>query len=144
MPAAGVPDSITWKWTNNGVFSVKSAYKAQFLGSFRHLKADLIWKARTEPKCKTFTWILLQNKILIVDNLSARGWPHHHATTLCSGPLETGLHLCLRWPFAREVWDQVLAHENMTLPPMWTPLFTPQHRRLVEMCGGLFSKELKD
>ncbi|WVZ97032.1 hypothetical protein U9M48_042597 [Paspalum notatum var. saurae] len=113
----GIPDSITWKWTPDGIFSVKSAYRAQFLGSFRHLKADLIWKARTEPKCKIFAWILLQNKILTADNLAVRGWPHQQACTLCSGLLETGLHLCLQCPFAQEVWNQVLAQENFTLPP---------------------------
>lgn len=28
-----------------------------------------------EPKYKIFAWILLQNKILITENLAARGWP---------------------------------------------------------------------
>ncbi|WVZ96648.1 LOW QUALITY PROTEIN: hypothetical protein U9M48_042260, partial [Paspalum notatum var. saurae] len=67
-------DSIVWKWTPDGVFSIKSAYRAQFLGSYRHLNADFIWKAQAEPKRKLFSWILLQNKILIADNLAARDW----------------------------------------------------------------------
>ncbi|WVZ96688.1 hypothetical protein U9M48_042292 [Paspalum notatum var. saurae] len=113
----GIPDSITWKWTPDSIFSVKSAYRAQFLGSFRHLKADLIWKARAKPKCKFFAWILLQNKILTADNLAVRGWPHQQACTLCYGPMETGLHLSLHCPFAQEVWNQVLAQENLTLLP---------------------------
>ncbi|WVZ62234.1 hypothetical protein U9M48_012000 [Paspalum notatum var. saurae] len=114
---SGTPYSITWKWTPDGIFSVKSAYRAQFLGSYRHLNADFIWKARAELKCKIFAWILLQNKILTADNLAARGWPHQQACTLCAGPLETGLHLFLHCPFTQEVWGQVLAQENWTLPP---------------------------
>ncbi|KAJ1294148.1 hypothetical protein BS78_01G123700 [Paspalum vaginatum] len=35
-------DSIVWNWTPDIVFSVKSAYNAQFLGSYRHLDADFI------------------------------------------------------------------------------------------------------
>jgi hypothetical protein len=114
----GVPDTITWKWTPDGVFvRFYGAYRGHLLGSFRHLKVDLIWRARTELKYKIFAWILLQNKILIAGNLAARGWPHQQACTLWSGPLETGLHLCLHCPFAQEVWNQVLAQENLTLPP---------------------------
>ncbi|WVZ91565.1 hypothetical protein U9M48_037717 [Paspalum notatum var. saurae] len=111
-----LPDSIAWKWTPDGIFTVSSAYKAQFLGSYSHIKANFVWRARAEPKCKIFAWILLQDKLLTANNLAARGWPHQPSCSLCNGPLETGLHLGLHCPFARAVWDQILAWEEMTLP----------------------------
>ncbi|WVZ62277.1 hypothetical protein U9M48_012041 [Paspalum notatum var. saurae] len=71
-----LPDSIVWKWSPDGIFSVNSAYRAQFYGSYSHLNANFVWKAQAEPKCKIFAWILLQDKLLTANNLAARGWPH--------------------------------------------------------------------
>jgi hypothetical protein len=72
----GVQDSITWKWTPDGIYSTRSAYRIQFQGCYRRFQPDLIWKAHTENKCKFFAWILVQNKILTADNLQLRNWPH--------------------------------------------------------------------
>ena len=55
----GVQDSIAWKWTPDGKYSTRSAYRIQFQGSFRKFRPDLIWKACTENKCKFFAWILV-------------------------------------------------------------------------------------
>jgi hypothetical protein len=30
-----IPDSVSWRWTNDGVFSVKLAYAIQFEGAIR-------------------------------------------------------------------------------------------------------------
>jgi hypothetical protein len=112
----GVRDSIAWKWTPEGVYSTRSAYRIQFKGSFALLRSDLIWRAQVENKCKIFAWILLQDKILTAHNLQKRGWPYHEHCVLCNGPLETGLHLCLCCPFAKEVWSLVISWENLNLP----------------------------
>ncbi|WVZ94823.1 hypothetical protein U9M48_040667, partial [Paspalum notatum var. saurae] len=78
--------------------------------------------ARAENKCKVFAWILIQNKVLTADNLARRGWPHQTSCTLCNGPLESALHLCLTCPFAREVWSRILAWENLSLPQHADPI----------------------
>jgi len=86
----------------------QNQHRAQFLGSYSSPQNQLIWQAREENKCKVFTWILTQNKILTADNLAQRGWPHQNScAALCNGPLETGQHLCLLCPFAKVVWTQV-------------------------------------
>jgi hypothetical protein len=108
----GVPDSITWKWTPDGTYSTRSAYRMQFCGSFSTFRSDQIWKAHAENKCKVFTWILIHGKVLTADNLQRRGWPHQDHCALCNGPLETGLHLCLHCPFAMAVWNQILTWEH--------------------------------
>jgi hypothetical protein len=56
-----VPDSITWKWNPDGVFTIKSAYNAQFIGSYNHINSVFVWRARVEQRCKIFAWILLQD-----------------------------------------------------------------------------------
>jgi len=114
-------DSISWKWTTDGTYTSSSAYRAQFLGSYRGHKTSLIWSAKAENKCKLFAWVLIQNKLLTADNLARRGWPHQPSCSLCNGPMESGLHMCLSCPFAQEVWIQVLAWENLTLPQQIDP-----------------------
>lgn len=111
-----VQDIITWNWSSGGIYSSRSACKAQFFGSYYGHNLDLIWRAKAENKCKLFAWILIQNKILTADNLARRGWPHQTSCTLCNGPRKSGFHLCLTCPFAQEVWNRVLAWENMSLP----------------------------
>jgi hypothetical protein len=90
----GVRDSITWRWTPDGVYSTRSAYRIQFKGSFRYFHTNIIWKAQVENKCKIFTWILVQDKILTAQNLQKRGWPHQDHCVLCNGPLETYTFVC--------------------------------------------------
>ena len=68
-----------------------------------------------------FAWIIIQNKILTADNLARRGWPHQTQCVLCNGPLETGQHLCLLYPFAQAVWHQVLSWESLDLPQETNP-----------------------
>jgi hypothetical protein len=93
-----VQDTITCKWTADGTYSTHSAYRIQFRGSHRKFQHDLIWKARTENKCKIHVWILMHDKILTADNLQKRGWPHQEHCVLCNRPLEIGLHLSLLCP----------------------------------------------
>jgi hypothetical protein len=69
----GVKDSITWKWTPDGNYSTRSAYRIQFRGSFAKFPRDHIWKAHAENKCKVFTRILIHEKLLTADNLQKRG-----------------------------------------------------------------------
>ena len=59
-----------------------------------------IWKAKAEPKCKNFAWILLHRKILTADNLERRGWPHD---PLCNSAPETSPHLCKDCPYTNVV-----------------------------------------
>lgn len=100
-------DKIAWKWTADGQYNTNSAYKVQFLGSYRRYRTSDIWRAQAENKCTIFTWILIQNKVLTSDNLAQCGWPHQDACALCNGPLETGYHLYIACPFAQTVWNQI-------------------------------------
>jgi hypothetical protein len=43
-------DEIVWRWTANGVYSSKSAYEAQFRGSYCTYNCSAIWKAKVEGK----------------------------------------------------------------------------------------------
>jgi hypothetical protein len=59
---------ITWNWTADGSYSVATTYECQFLGSMVMFPAPALWKSLTEPKCKSFAWLVLHDRVLTVDN----------------------------------------------------------------------------
>jgi hypothetical protein len=52
-------DTISWRWTTNGDYTTKSAYRIQFEGCYSKLKLSPIWKAKAEAKCHFFAWTLM-------------------------------------------------------------------------------------
>ena len=54
-------DQITWRWTPDGTYTTKSAYNAQFLGSFSNFRREYVWRADAEGKHKFFAWLLIQS-----------------------------------------------------------------------------------
>jgi hypothetical protein len=99
-----VEDEIRWRWTEDGEYSTKSAYLAQFEGRFTQIKITPIWKAHAEAKCRFFAWTLLHKRILTASNLYKRGWIEDTDCRLCGNELETPTHLCKSCPFTKEVW----------------------------------------
>jgi hypothetical protein len=97
-------DEIKWRWTIDGQYTTQSAYRIQFVGRHKKPATTPIWKARAEPKCRIFAWILLQHKILTANNLAKRVWPHNPLCQLCNLSAETLTHLCLECPFTQNVW----------------------------------------
>ena len=93
MQVSNTPDSIAWKWTADGVYTAKSAYEAQFLGSYSPFRGEFIWQAEAEGKQRFFAWLLVQSKILTADDLVARQWPCNPICSLCSQEQETSSHL---------------------------------------------------
>jgi hypothetical protein len=97
-------DQILWRWTAHGTYTTKSAYLAQFSGSYSDIMAETIWKAHAEGKLKFFAWLLVQAKILTADKLALRHWPCNPICSLCDQEAETAAHICIQCPFAKEVW----------------------------------------
>jgi exonuclease III len=113
----GHRDTISWKWTADGSYTASSAYMAQFHGSFNTFSTDKIWKAHAEPKCRFFSWLVLQGRILTADNLAKRGWPHDPICQLCLCAPETPTHLCKDCPFTMAIWNQVRTWLGMGVAP---------------------------
>jgi hypothetical protein len=106
------PDSIRWTLTADGNYSASSAYLAQFNGSFPKFKAEKIWDAHAEPKCKLFSWLALHGKLLTADMLAVRGWPHDPTCLLCGSAPETAAHLCKDCPYSMAVWTTLQSRDN--------------------------------
>jgi hypothetical protein len=101
-------DAITWNFTADRRYTVKSAYQAQFLGSVRTNYDLNTWKNWAPPKCKFFSWLAIQNRIWTADRLAARNWPHEPTCVLCRAALESGLHLFVECRFTKRIWEEVV------------------------------------
>jgi hypothetical protein len=78
-----VPDTITWTLTDDGQYSARSAYGAQFFGRIQLPHLQYVWKIRAEGKVQTFLWLLLQTRKWTAERLRARGLPHDSLCCLC-------------------------------------------------------------
>jgi len=89
---------LSSSWTANSQYMVKSAYLAHFNGSVEHYKRNILWKARSEEKCRFFACTVIQNKIIMAKNLGVTS-KFVSLCDLCNGPLKTITHTLLAWPF---------------------------------------------
>lgn len=97
-------DHIIWNLTADGQYTASSAYRAQFIGCTRNPRLNAIWKAWAPPKCKIFTWLILQNRVWTSDRLAKRNWDHSDACLLCRQTMETALHLLSDCRYTRQIW----------------------------------------
>ncbi|KAK1632962.1 hypothetical protein QYE76_007277 [Lolium multiflorum] len=115
----GVADAFVWRFSADGAYSSKSAYRLQFLGATSSPFVKLIWSATAAPKCRFFGWLFALNRLLTADRLLARRWPNSYFCPLCRRSLETALHLLVECPWARRVWTAVaIAHHLPVLSPL--------------------------
>ena len=114
-------DSISWKFSEDGQYSARSAYQAQFIGSMSTDFERLIWRVWAPPKCKFFSWLAIQDRIWTANRLARRGWPHIPLCALCRSTQESGIHLFANCRFVKRIWREVAlwtASENL-LPSSW-------------------------
>ncbi|GJM88808.1 hypothetical protein PR202_ga05374 [Eleusine coracana subsp. coracana] len=63
------------------------------MGATYQFPAKALWGAKTEPKCRFFTWLALHNRALTADNLAKKNWPCEPTCPLCYCIPETTQHL---------------------------------------------------
>ena len=105
----GTTDDITWKFTNSGLYTASSAYKAQFEGLPRSTMPEMVWKNWAPPKCKLFAWLVLQNRVWTADRLHRRGWPNCGLCQLCKREGETATHLFFQCRYTIRIWNMVIS-----------------------------------
>ena len=66
----GVEDTITWTLSTSGVYSAKSAYRAQFIGALSCPFMAVVWNVWAPPKCSFFAWLAVQNRLWTSDRLA--------------------------------------------------------------------------
>jgi hypothetical protein len=115
----GTPDTASWHWTADGVYSAASAYAAQFMGATRTSFETSIWASDAPMRCRIFAWLAVQDRCLTTDAVAKRGWPHNVNCCLCMAANETAHHLLGACPMTIQVWCRILPMDQ--LPPCFLP-----------------------
>jgi hypothetical protein len=109
------PDKITWQFTGNGIYSGRSAYRVQFIGSFADHEWSKLWQSKVENKCKFFSWLLLQNKLWTADRIIRHRGQANTVCQLCRTQPESAFHILAQCSFTRQIWVQLADWIGITL-----------------------------
>ncbi|KAJ4795769.1 RNA-directed DNA polymerase (reverse transcriptase)-related family protein [Rhynchospora pubera] len=96
-------DSIFWNLDSRGFYSVRSLYSfLNNLGITCNLN-HTVWPIKVPLKAKLLLWLILNNKILTLDNLQKKGWQGPNKCVFCDN-LESVDHIFLNCPSASNFW----------------------------------------
>ena len=107
-------DTISWKLTTNGVFSVKSMY-LDLIDSGPLSRSLHIWKIKVPLRIKIFMWFIHKGVILTKDNLLKRNWVGSSRCCFCDQN-ESSKHLFLQCPLAKLLWRSIHIAFNVHPP----------------------------
>lgn len=109
-------DEALWKWTTNGIFSVKSAYKA--IKDEPTVATDIprIWATKAPPRFRVFAWLMIKNRILTVDNLRRKGFILVNRCYMCEKQEETVRHLLFECETARLIQTIMITAYQIRMP----------------------------
>lgn len=100
-------DRIIWLHTADQKYSSSSAYRLQFIGMTSSMTTASTWKTKAPPKCRFFTWLMLQNRIWTAARLLMRECPNEYFCPLCIRNLETVSHLFKECHYSSMIWDKL-------------------------------------
>lgn len=137
-----------WRWSSSGSYSAASVYKIMVSGGMLRWRFDEIWKGRAPPKVKIFTYLLLQDRILIHEVMERRGIPCQLQCVMCtSSAVETSVHLVYQCQYAQQVWSRienkwgVKLVNNTILVPDSIPFLWQSSWQVIKRLGNMSRKE---
>jgi mannosylglycoprotein endo-beta-mannosidase len=110
------PDEASWKWTPSAQFTVSSYYHAFMHAPTIKSEVQKIWKIKSPPRMQVFSWLMMLNKILTVDNLMKRGWTMVNRCIMCRSQSESVKHLFEECTTTNEIYQQLTLTMGMKLP----------------------------
>jgi hypothetical protein len=115
--ATGVgADRFAWKWTADGSFSSKMAYRAFFFRRTALPGVAQVWHSFAPFKVKFHAWLALRRRCWTADRLARRGLPTHTLCKLCHVSAEMLDHLSLQCPYATVVWSGTWQRLGLAIP----------------------------
>jgi hypothetical protein len=82
--------------------------------------AEDIWKAKAEPKCKFFAWLVMHDKALTMDNMAKKNLHHNPFCALCFCQNETTAHILTECNYTEAFWRKIA--NNICYPSLITLL----------------------
>ncbi|RVW35452.1 putative ribonuclease H protein [Vitis vinifera] len=107
-------DSLLWKETKDGIFSVKSIYS--ILDSRRGVQfpINIIWNPCVPTKVCFFAWEAFWGKVLTLDQLKKRGRCLANRCFFCCEEEESIDHILIQCSRARVLWELLFALFGVT------------------------------
>jgi hypothetical protein len=97
-------DGFKWKWSSDGAFCSRSAYRTFFAGQVALPGAAQLWHSFAPMKFRFHGWLALWQRCWTADRLQRHGLPNHAVCPLCNTAAETYDHLALQCPLSTSVW----------------------------------------
>jgi hypothetical protein len=121
-------DRFISKWTADGSFLSRTAYRTFFHDQTSLPGAAQVWHSFAPFKVQFHAWLALRRRCWTTDRLARCGLLTHALCKFCSAAGETLDHLSLQCPFARDVWTSACQQVGfsitaptvqITLPEWW-------------------------
>ncbi|GLT82968.1 hypothetical protein SLE2022_012860 [Rubroshorea leprosula] len=111
-------DRLIWLGTNNGKFSIKSAYKYAWeliFGTQHHTHDQIlkpvwraVWSLNVPSKLKHVLWRIIWEILPSRDILQSRGLKIEHECSICGAAEESYFHLFFDCAWSKAVWREIL------------------------------------
>jgi hypothetical protein len=124
IPSHSISDTIAWHYEQNGVFSVKSAYKLAYSLSRGNLAATSnapngdrkiwqnIWTAPVPNKVRIFSWRLASDNLPTQKNKWRRTLELQNTCTICGNGTEDIFHAVVECTKAKALRHSMRTHWN--------------------------------
>jgi len=110
------PDRLIWRWTADGSYTARSAYKMLHHGTTSFRGHRLVWKTWAPLRVKIFLWLALRRRHWTADRRARHGLQARETCFLCDQDQETIDHIIAACPFTRELWHHILQALGLQLP----------------------------
>ena len=115
-------DEFKWGLHQNGIFSVKSTYRAILTAQALPFNMN-IWKIKIPLKIKVFMWYLYKGVTLTRDNLARKNWNGNTKCCFCN--IEESIqHLFFNCPLAKFIWRILSVTFIISYPSNFQHMFT--------------------
>ncbi|KAK2664294.1 hypothetical protein Ddye_002868 [Dipteronia dyeriana] len=109
-------DSIFWRWSNNGEYSVKTVYCGLTEDFSSPLwKWRFIWSLKIPPRVQHFLWMMLHDRLLTNHQRVRRGFDTDMSCPRCEAGIEDTGHLLHGCRFSVGIWETILRDTNLTM-----------------------------
>jgi hypothetical protein len=129
LPPRATDDFVAWNCEDNGMFTVRSAYRLGLAPSVERLSTgqsssspsgdrtiwDMVWKAAVPPKICVFAWKAATNTLAVMENVHRRLITVPATCTVCGAASEDAHHALVLCTPARALRDQL--RQVWALPP---------------------------
>jgi hypothetical protein len=118
------PDKIVWRWTPDGSYSARSAYRMLHTSAVLFLGHSLIWQTWAPLRVKIFLWLAFRRRHWTGDRSARHGLDAREECYLCDQAHETINHILCCCLFMREMWFHVCTALGRQLPPVQHSVLT--------------------